>query len=137
VKRIGGDVGYYTMDWAWRLRGLLDSMFGGVGLRRGRRHPEELRMGESLDFWRVVGICQDVSLRFQAEMRLPGEAWLTFRTEDTDRGSRLTQEAVFAPRGLFGRLYWWAMFPFHVAIFRRMAKRIAAAAEGRTTPRAD
>jgi uncharacterized protein YbjT (DUF2867 family) len=136
VKRIGGDTGYYTMDWAWRLRGLLDSIFGGVGLRRGRRHPEDLRMGESLDFWRVVGIEQDVSLRLQAEMRLPGQAWLTFRTEDADAGSRLTQEAVFAPRGLVGRLYWWAMFPFHVAIFRRMAKRIAATAEGRTTPRA-
>ncbi|HUG08330.1 MAG TPA: SDR family oxidoreductase [Acidimicrobiia bacterium] len=136
VKRIGGDVGYYTMNWAWRLRGLLDSMVGGVGLRRGRRHPEDLRKGESLDFWRVVDIEPGSSLHLQAEMRLPGQAWLSFQTEDTDGGSRLTQTAVFAPRGLLGRLYWWAMFPFHVAIFRRMAKRIAATAEGRSTPRA-
>ncbi len=136
VKRIGGDVGYYTMDWAWRLRGLLDSMVGGVGLRRGRRHPEDIRKGESLDFWRVVDIEPGSSLHLQAEMRLPGQAWLSFKAEGTDGGSRLTQTAVFTPRGLLGRLYWWAMFPFHVTIFRRMARRIAASAESRPTPRA-
>jgi uncharacterized protein YbjT (DUF2867 family) len=129
VSRIGGDHGYYTMDWAWGLRGLLDTLVGGVGLRRGRRHPQDLRKGESLDFWRVVAVEPGESLQLFAEMRLPGEAWLAFRTEPKGSGSQLTQTALFRPRGLLGRLYWWAMFPFHVFIFSRMAQRIAASAE--------
>lgn len=136
VSRIGGNVGYYTMDWAWRLRGLLDSLVGGVGLRRGRRHPEIVRKGESVDFWRVVHIEEGEAMRLYAEMRLPGQAWLSFEADETAHGSRLIQTAFFVPRGLLGRLYWWAMFPFHVAIFRRMAKRIARTAETRPTPRA-
>lgn len=131
-SRIGGDVGYYTMDWAWRLRGMLDSIAGGVGLRRGRRHPEDLRKGESLDFWRVARVVPGVSLELYAEMRLPGDAWLAFEVEEASGGGRLIQTALFRPRGLLGRLYWWVMFPFHVAIFRRMAHRIVAAAESRT-----
>lgn len=131
-SRIGGDVGYYTMDWAWRLRGLLDTLVGGVGLRRGRRHPEEVRKGESVDFWRVARVAPGRSLELYAEMKLPGDAWLTFRVEKTGEGSRLTQTALFRPRGLLGRLYWWAMFPFHVFIFKRMAHRIVEAAEERT-----
>ncbi len=131
--RIGGIVGYYTMDWAWRLRGLLDSLVGGVGLRRGRRHPEEIRQGEALDFWRVVDVEPGRRLQLYAEMRLPGEAWLTFTAEPDAGGSRLEQKAVFVPRGLLGRLYWWAMLPFHAAIFRVMAERIARAAEGRNS----
>ncbi len=134
-SRIGGDVGYYTMDWAWRLRGIFDSIVGGVGLRRGRRHPETIRKGESLDFWRVVDVETGRSLRLYAEMRLPGEAWLSFEADDADRGSTLTQTAVFVPRGLLGRLYWWAMFPFHFAIFRTMAKRVIEAAEERASTR--
>ncbi len=134
-SRIGGDVGYYTMDWAWRLRGILDSIVGGVGLRRGRRHPETIRKGESLDFWRVVDVEPGRSFRLYAEMRLPGEAWLSFEADDSDRGSTLTQTAVFVPRGLLGRLYWWAMFPFHVTIFRTMAKRVIDAAEERASIR--
>ncbi len=129
VSRIGGDHGYYAMDWAWEVRGFADALFGGVGLRRGRRHPEELRQGESLDFWRVVAIKPGSTLHLFAEMRLPGQAWLAFETEKTATGSRLIQTALFRPRGLLGRLYWWAMFPFHIFIFRRMAQRIAAAAE--------
>ncbi len=132
--RIGGDVGYYTMNWAWRLRGLLDAAVGGVGLRRGRRHPEHLRVGESLDFWRVVHVEPGRSLRLYAEMLLPGDAWLSFEAEDLDSGSRLIQTAVFIPRGLLGRLYWWAMFPFHILIFRRMASRIVGTAERRASP---
>jgi uncharacterized protein YbjT (DUF2867 family) len=134
-SRIGGDVGYYTMDWAWGLRGILDSVVGGVGLRRGRRHPENLRKGESLDFWRVVDVEPGRSLRLYAEMRLPGEAWLSFDAAEAEAGSTLTQTAVFVPKGLLGRVYWWAMFPFHVAIFARMAKRIAAAGESRSATR--
>ncbi len=130
--RIGGTVGYYTMNWAWALRGLLDSLVGGVGLRRGRRHPEEIRQGEALDFWRVVEVEPGRRLQLYAEMRLPGEAWLTFTAEPDAEGSRLEQKAVFVPRGLLGRLYWWAMLPFHAAIFRIMAERIARAAESRS-----
>ena len=135
--RLGGTVGYYTMDWAWALRGLLDSLAGGVGLRRGRRHPEEIRRGEALDFWRVVEVEPGHRLELYAEMRLPGEAWLTFTATPRGEGSLLEQKAVFVPRGLFGRLYWWAMLPFHVAIFRRMADRIARAAESRPAARVD
>ncbi|HEX6219554.1 MAG TPA: SDR family oxidoreductase [Acidimicrobiia bacterium] len=122
---LGGEVGYFTMNWAWGIRGLIDSLAGGVGLRRGRRHPRELRTGESVDFWRVVRVVPDSTLELYAEMRLPGEAWLSFQADDTGSGSRLTQTALFRPRGLLGRLYWWAMFPFHLVIFRRMARRIA------------
>lgn len=129
--RLGGSVGYYTMNWAWALRGLVDSLAGGVGLRRGRRHPEEIGQGEALDFWRVVNVEPGRRLELYAEMRLPGEAWLTFTATPRGEGSVLEQEAVFIPRGLFGRLYWWAMLPFHAAIFRRMANRIARAAESR------
>lgn len=129
--RIGGTFGYYTMNWAWALRGLIDSLVGGVGLRRGRRHPQDIRQGEALDFWRVVEVEAGRRLQLYAEMRLPGEAWLTFTAEPDGAGCRLEQKAVFVPRGLFGRLYWWAMLPFHVAIFRVMATRIARAAESR------
>ena len=129
--RIGGPFGYYTMNWAWGLRGLVDSLVGGVGLRRGRRHPQDIRQGEALDFWRVVQVEPGRRLQLYAEMRLPGEAWLTFTAEPEEVGSRLEQKAVFVPRGLLGRLYWWAMLPFHVAIFRVMAARIARAAESR------
>lgn len=134
-SRVGGEFGYYTMDWAWRLRGLLDTLVGGVGLRRGRRHPEDLRRGESLDFWRVAGVVPGRSLQLYAEMKLPGDAWLSFEALPAETGSRLVQTALFRPRGLLGRLYWWAMFPFHVFIFKRMAQRIAAAAEEHATER--
>lgn len=127
--RIGGTFGYYKMNWAWRLRGLLDSVVGGVGLRRGRRHPLDLRQGESLDFWRVVRVEPPRSLQLFAEMRLPGDAWLSFEAVETAGGSELTQTALFRPKGLLGRLYWWAMFPFHAFIFGRMARAIALAAE--------
>jgi hypothetical protein len=127
--RLGGSNGYYTMDWAWAFRGFIDSLVGGVGLRRGRRHPEQIGPGEALDFWRVASVRPGESLELYAEMKLPGEAWLTFEAVPTEQGAELVQRAVFEPRGLFGRLYWWAMFPFHLVIFKRMAQRIAAAAE--------
>lgn len=131
-SRIGGDTGYYTLNWAWSIRGFLDSLVGGVGLRRGRRHPEELRPGEALDFWRVAAVDPGHSLQLAAEMRLPGEAWLEFEADSTGDGTAiLHQRAIFRPRGLWGRLYWWSLVPFHIAIFKRMAHRIAAAAETR------
>jgi hypothetical protein len=125
--RIGGEHGYYVVDWAWSLRGLADKVIGGPGLRRGRRHPVDLRPGESLDFWRVVEVEPGHQLVLQAEMKLPGKAWLTWRIEPGDESNtlRLHQVAFFAPKGLFGRLYWYAMLPFHWLIFRRMAHAIA------------
>jgi uncharacterized protein YbjT (DUF2867 family) len=132
VTRIGGDVGYYTMNWTWILRGWFDRLIGGVGLRRGRRHPEELRPGEALDFFRVAAIDPEQHrLLLRAEMKVPGEAWLGWTTEPAGNGSRLIQVAQFAPRGLAGRLYWWSLLPFHAPIFSRMAQRIARAAERR------
>ena len=129
-SRIGGEVGYYAMNWAWGFRGLVDTLIGGVGLRRGRRHPEELRPGDALDFWRVVRVESGRTLQLFAEMRLPGEAWLAFEAAPGPSGSILKQTALFVPRGLLGRVYWWVMAPFHLLIFGRMAKRIARAAEG-------
>ncbi|MCJ7725755.1 MAG: SDR family oxidoreductase [Acidimicrobiia bacterium] len=129
--RIGGDVGYYGMNWAWRLRGMIDRMVGGVGLRRGRRHPEQLRAGEALDFWRVDRLIPNQMLRLHAEMRLPGDAWLEWSIVPTGEGSDLVQIARFQPRGLMGRLYWYAMAPFHSVIFPRMAAKMAATAEER------
>ena len=131
VARIGGDNGYYLFDWAWQVRGWIDSLVGGVGLRRGRRHPETLHAGEALDFWRVNAVDPPNRLLLQAEMKLPGRAFLEWEIESAGEGSTLTQTAYFAPRGLFGRLYWYVLFPFHVAIFGPMARRIATAAEQR------
>ena len=127
--RIGGTNGYYVANWAWRLRGLLDRLIGGPGLRRGRRHPVDLRAGESLDFWRVLKVAPDRELVLEAEMRVPGRAWLAWKIEPGTDGSRLEQTAYFAPRGLWGRAYWYAMLPFHWAIFARMARAIARRAE--------
>lgn len=129
-SRIGGDFGYYTFNWAWRLRGLLDSIVGGAGLRRGRRHPEQLHAGEALDFWRVSSVTEGQRLQLRAEMLLPGEAWLEFDVV-TGEPNVLTQTASFYPKGLFGRLYWYGLIPFHIAIFGRMARRITRAAEQR------
>ena len=129
-SRIGGEVGYYAMNWAWGFRGLVDTLIGGVGLRRGRRHPEELRPGDALDFWRVVRVESGRTLQLFAEMRLPGEAWLAFEAMPAPGGSILKQTALFVPRGLLGRMYWWVMKPFHLLIFGRMATRIAQEAEG-------
>ena len=134
-SRIGGANGYYGFDWAWRLRGLVDSLVGGVGLRRGRRHPEELRKGEALDFWRVAAVEPDRRLLLHAEMRLPGEAWLEFRADGEGSNVVLSQTAYFQPRGLLGRLYWAVLIPFHAVIFRLMAERIAVAAEERSEVR--
>ena len=129
--RIGGSVGYYTFNWAWKLRGILDKAIGGVGLRRGRRHPEELRPGEALDFWRVSAVEPGRRLQLAAEMKLPGSAWLEFEAKPEVDGTELRQTAYFVPRGLVGRLYWLALVPFHVLIFKRMAHRIARTAEQR------
>jgi len=130
-SRIGGNNGYYWLDWAWRIRGFADQLVGGVGVRRGRRHPTDVRAGEAIDFWRVESVEPGKVLRLRAEIRLPGEAWIEWEAQQTGDGSDLVQSAWFRPRGLSGRLYWWVMLPVHQAVFPRMACRIAATAEER------
>ncbi|MDQ2692749.1 MAG: SDR family oxidoreductase [Chloroflexota bacterium] len=125
---IGGERGWLYMDWAWGIRGWLDKAIGGVGLRRGRRHPDEVRAGESLDFWRVEEVEKNRLLRLRAEMKLPGKAWLQFESQPQDGKTLLTVTAYFAPYGLFGFLYWYAMWPFHKFIFDGLANRIASRA---------
>jgi uncharacterized protein YbjT (DUF2867 family) len=129
VCAIGGGRGYHTPRWMWELRGVLDKLVGGIGLRRGRRHPVLLGVGEVVDFWRVEALERPHLLRLKAEMKVPGEAWLEFRIEAQGTGSRLTQRARFHPRGLWGRLYWGVLVPFHGLIFPRMARELAREAE--------
>lgn len=130
VEGIGGENGWYSFPLAWALRGWADKLVGGVGLRRGRRHPSTLNTGDALDFWRVESIDRGHSLRLRAEMKLPGRAWLELTVDDSgDGGSLYRQRAVFFPSGLGGRLYWLAILPFHGVIFSGMVNRIVAAAE--------
>ncbi len=129
VEGIGGDNGWYSMEPAWAVRGLLDRLAGGVGLRRGRRDAVRLRVGDSLDFWRVEEIEPGRLLRLRAEMRLPGLAWLEMCVDPAPGGrSRYHQRAVFHPRGLAGHAYWWSVAPFHAFVFGGMARNIARAA---------
>jgi len=123
IWSIGGDKGWYYGNWMWQLRGFVDKLFGGVGLRRGRTSPTHLDNGDSLDFWRVIlADKENKRLLLYAEMRIPGEAWLEFRI---DENNILHQIATFRPIGIFGRLYWYSMLPFHFFIFNGMIKRIA------------
>ena len=125
---LGGGRGWLFMDWAWMLRGWLDKAVGGVGLRRGRRHPDDLHTGEALDFWRVEEIEKDRLLRLRAEMRVPGKAWLEFRSIDKQGKTLLTVVAYFTPRGLWGTLYWYIMWPFHKFIFDGLTRQVASRA---------
>ncbi len=129
IQRIGGRQGWYYGDALWRLRGVLDMVLGGPGMRRGRRHPVELTVGETLDFWRVEAFEPDRLLRLAAEMRLPGRAWLQFRVEPTRDGSIIRQTAFYDPHGFLGWCYWYAVKPFHKFVFPEMLRRIAAAAQ--------
>jgi uncharacterized protein YbjT (DUF2867 family) len=128
IWSIGGAAGWPSMNWAWKLRGIADKFAGGIGIRRGRRHPQELHAGDSLDFWRVLLADRTKGrLMLYAEMKLPGEAWLEFAIEDSpDGGQTLRQTATFRPQGLLGRLYWLAVLPFHWLLFPRMARNLAA-----------
>ncbi|MFJ9152292.1 SDR family oxidoreductase [Streptomyces sp. NPDC102270] len=131
VEGIGGENGWYSFPLAWAVRGLLDRLVGGVGLRRGRRDAARLRVGDSLDFWRVEAIEPGRLLRLRAEMRLPGLAWLEMGvTTGEDGGTRYRQRALFHPHGLLGHAYWWSVSPFHAVVFGGMARNIARAAAG-------
>ncbi|MFF8427836.1 SDR family oxidoreductase [Streptomyces sp. NPDC016566] len=137
IEGIGGENGWYSFPLAWALRGRLDRLVGGVGLRRGRRDARRLRVGDSLDFWRVEEIERGRLLRLRAEMRLPGLAWLEMTVDGDGHGPlQYGQRALFHPRGLLGHLYWWSVSPFHAVVFGGMARNIVRAAE-RLAPRGD
>jgi len=127
VWNIGGDAGWYYANWLWTLRGWLDKLAGGVGLNRGRTHAQDIETGDALDFWRVL-VADKAARRLLlfAEMRLPGEAWLEFRIVPAGNGQQLVQTATFRPRGVYGRLYWYSVLPFHGFIFNGMLREIAA-----------
>jgi hypothetical protein len=128
IEAIGGDNGYSTATWAWELRGLADKVTGGVGLRRGRRDPVHLQVGDALDFWRVEKLDRLKTLRLRAEMKMPGLAWLEFKvTPNKDGGCTVVQTATYAPKGLLGHLYWWSVWPMHGIVFPSMIKQVAGA----------
>jgi len=128
--RLGGEVGWLFFNWAWRLRGALDRLIGGVGLRRGRRDPVNVRVGDALDFWRVERVDPGKLLRLRAEMKVPGKAWLQFEVYPLENGNaQLVQSAYFAPKGLFGLLYWYILYPLHGLIFSGLIRSIKKLAE--------
>ena len=122
IWKIGGKTGWYYANWLWQIRGFIDKLFGGVGLRRGRKNTHNITTGETLDFWRVIDANKnDKRLLLFAEMKLPGEAWLEFKIKD----NILTQTATFRPHGLSGRIYWYLLIPIHKIIFQGMISKIA------------
>ena len=131
VEAIGGDRGWYYANWLWKLRGFLDLLAGGVGMRRGRRDPRRLVQGDSLDFWRVELIEPGRRLRLRAEMIVPGRAWLEFEVEPGGSSCTLRQTAEFDPSGWLGPLYWYCLFPLHRLIFANMLRNLARTAEAR------
>jgi uncharacterized protein YbjT (DUF2867 family) len=126
---IGGENGWLAWNWAWKLRGWFDSLIGGPGLSRGRRHPTEVGIGEALDFWRVEDLKPNSFILLRAEMKVPGKAWLQFEAIPDEKKTKLIQTALYAPKGLIGLIYWYAMFPAHLFLFSKMAKNIARGAE--------
>lgn len=130
IRRIGGKTGWYYANWLWTLRGFLDLLVGGIGVRRGRRDSEQLRTGDVVDFWRVEAIDPGRRLRLAAEMKVPGRAWLEFEVSHVDGGSAIMQTAIFDPAGLLGLAYWYALYPLHQLVFAGMLRGIAAAAIG-------
>jgi hypothetical protein len=129
IERIGGAQGWYFANFLWHIRGFIDLLLGGVGLRRGRRDPHRVAVGEALDFWRVESFEPHRKLGLVAEMKVPGKAWLQFEVESTSQGSVIRQTAIFDPAGLGGLLYWYALYPIHYCMFQGMLRNIATAAE--------
>jgi hypothetical protein len=129
IQRIGGKTGWYYGNWLWRIRGVLDLSVGGVGLRRGRRDAADLRVGDAVDYWRVEAFEPNHLLRLQAEMRLPGRAWLEFEVTGKDEVSLIRQTAIFDPVGLLGLAYWYALYPIHHLVFSGMLKKIVDAVQ--------
>ena len=129
IERLGGRAGWPSGNLLWRVRGLLDRLVGGPGMRLGRRDPQHLRVGDAVDFWRVEEVRPGELLRLRAEMRVPGRAWLQYETVETPAGCQLVQTAFFEPRGLSGRLYWYLLLPVHLAIFRGSVRELARRAQ--------
>lgn len=129
ISGSGGKTGWHHPDWLWRVRGGLDRVLGGVGLRRGPRQPHELRVGDEVDFWRVEALDPGRLLRLRGEMKLPGKAWLQYEAQAVNGGARLVQTTFFAPKGLSGWLYWYALYPIHRLVFSGMIAAIARRAE--------
>jgi len=129
IEHIGGRTGYYAWDLLWRVRGFLDLLAGGVGLRRGRKDPEHLEAGDAVDFWRVERLEPARTLRLAAEMKLPGRAWLEFEVTGDGSGSTIRQTAIFDPVGFWGQAYWYALYPIHQLVFAGMLRGIGRAAE--------
>lgn len=128
IHRIGGETGWYAYDWLWRLRGFLDLLIGGVGVRRGRPAADEMHVGDALDFWRVEAYEPGRLLRLAAEMKLPGRAWLEFEVAPREDGATIRQTALFDPVGVTGLAYWYGLYPLHRLIFSGMLEGIARAA---------
>ena len=127
---LGGERGWLYLNWTWQVRGWIDKLVGGVGLRRGRRHPQDIRVGEALDFWRVEAVEPDRLMRLRAEMKVPGKAWLEFQSIPQPDGSTLlTQSAYFAARGIAGFLYWYLLYPIHGFIFSGLIRKVADRAQ--------
>lgn len=124
IQKIGGNTGWYYANWAWKLRGIFDRLIGGIGMRRGRRHPINLRVGDTIDFWRVEKFISDSYLKLRAEMKLPGIAWLEFKVYQEGSRTILVQLATFKPFNWIGYAYWFLLWPIHLLIFKNMARKI-------------
>jgi len=129
VTSLGGEKGWHRGEWLWRVRGVLDQLWGGPGVRRGRSHPTQLHIGDFVDFWRVEELTENHHVKLHAEMVLPGDAWIEWTLEPLGSGTRITQRATYKPKGLLGRLYWYAVAPFHVLVFPGLLQGILKDAE--------
>jgi hypothetical protein len=127
IRQIGGQTGWYYGSWLWKLRGFLDLLVGGVGVRRGRRHQDQIRVGDTIDFWRVEAFEDNHYLRLAAEMKVPGRAWLEFEVTESEGLATVRQTAIFDPIGLFGIVYWYSLFPLHQLVFGGMLRNICLA----------
>jgi hypothetical protein len=127
IQHIGGHTGWYAVDWFWTLRGWVDRLRGGSGMRRGRRDPHDLRIGDAVDFWRVEGLDPGRRLLLAAEMKLPGRLWLQFDLDDRGNGTQIRQTTIFDPGGYAGRLYWYLLYPIHQGVFGAMLRGLGRA----------
>ena len=125
IQNIGGEKGWYAWNLLWQLRGIIDLLLGGVGMRRGRSHKDKLIVGGTIDFWRIEKTIPNNFLRLSAEMKLPGRAWLEFEVIGKENSSTIKQTAIFEPIGFFGKIYWYALYPLHQLIFAGMLQAIA------------
>ncbi len=129
IQRIGGLTGWYATDWFWQLRGWVDKLRGGSGMRQGRRDPDDLHVGDTVDFWRAEGLDPGRRLLLAAEMKIPGRLWLQFEVEDRGDGTQIRQTTVFDPSGYVGRLYWYLLYPLHHGIFAAMLRGLRRASQ--------